>query len=120
MKLKKICELLDCEILNAPKNYEEFEIKYAGAADLMSDVLAFGKPKMLLITGLNSPQAVRTASVIGATAVLIVRKESIPESTVELAKDLGIVLLHANIPMFKACGELYKLGLKDPITSEDT
>ncbi|OAA31919.1 hypothetical protein AT15_03585 [Kosmotoga arenicorallina S304] len=119
MKLKRICELLNCKILSAMENFDELEIKYAGAADLMSDVLAFGKPGMLLITGLNSPQAVRTASVIGATAVLIVRKETIPESTVELAKELGIILLHSNMPMFKACGELYKLGLKDPISSED-
>ncbi|AKI96497.1 hypothetical protein [Kosmotoga pacifica] len=120
MKLKEICKLFNCEVLSAPADYEELEIEYVGASDLMSDVLAFGKPGMLLITGLNSPQAVRSASVIGASAVLIVRKDTVPESTTYLAKELGLALLHARISMFRACGELYKFGLKDPITKEDS
>lgn len=115
MTLEEICKYLGCKILNDTGDLDKRQIEYIGAADLMSDVLAFGTPTMLLVTGLNSPQCVRTASVVGAAGVLIVRKREVPESTVRLAKDLEIPLLHAKISMYKACGRLYDLNLKDAL-----
>ena len=115
MKLDDICELFNCAVVNKPENSERIDIESVGAADLMSDVLAFGAPGMLLITGLNSPQCVRTASVVGAVAVLVIRKRDIPETTMALAQELGIPLLHARTSMYKACGILFSKGLKDAL-----
>ena len=86
MRLSKIIQLLECEVLIIKD--EDPEIESVGAADLMSDVLAFGGPGMILVTGLNSPQCVRTASVVGAAAVVIIRKRNVPETTIELAQEL--------------------------------
>ncbi|TYB87217.1 MAG: hypothetical protein FXF54_10820 [Kosmotoga sp.] len=118
MELKKLTEVLNCKILNYSEEFEDVVIESVGAADMMSDVLAFGQQNMLLVTGLNTPQSVRTASLIGAAAVMIVRKKDIPEKTIALANELGIPLIYSKISLYKACGELYKLKLKDVLEEE--
>ncbi|MFO7881809.1 MAG: hypothetical protein R6U52_04655 [Kosmotogaceae bacterium] len=118
MKLKKIIDSLNCKILNETEGFEDIVIESVGAADMMSDVLAFGQQNMLLVTGLNTPQSVRTASLIGASAVLLVRKKEIPEKTIFLANELDIPLIYSEISLYKACGELYKLSLKDVLEEE--
>ncbi|MDK2950537.1 MAG: hypothetical protein PWQ77_202 [Kosmotogales bacterium] len=113
MKLTEVVEYLGCKVLNKTPDYNNIIIESVGTADLMSDVLVFGKPGMLLITGLNSPQCVRTASVVGASAVLIVRKLSVQDATIQLAAALEVPLLHLTSSTYKTCGLLYKLGLQD-------
>ncbi len=114
MKLSEIVQLLNCETLNSVDDSNP-EIASVGAADLMSDVLAFGGPGMILVTGLNSPQCVRTASVVGASAVLIIRKRNVPDTTIELAKELQMPLLHARMSMYKACGILFEKQISDAL-----
>ncbi len=55
MKLRDIQALLEAEVLCGEDSLDT-EIECAGASDLMSDVLAFGKPGLLLITGLSNAQ----------------------------------------------------------------
>ena len=50
MTLKDIKELLDAEVV-CGKSHLDIEIKFAGGSDMMSDVLAFGQPGLLLLTG---------------------------------------------------------------------
>ncbi|MGC9322125.1 MAG: hypothetical protein ACP5FY_07805 [Kosmotogaceae bacterium] len=113
MRLSKIIQLLECEVLTIKD--EDPEIESVGAADLMSDVLAFGGPGMILVTGLNSPQCVRTASVVGAAAVVIIRKRNVPETTIELAQELDMPLVHARMSMYRACGILFREGFGDSL-----
>ncbi len=113
MKLAEVSKILEALIVVGEEKSDDLEIERAGAADMMSDVLAFAKPGMLLITGLNTPQVVRTASIVGISALVIVRKKQIPESTVEAAKLFGVPLLHSPLPMYTACGKLYEKKLKD-------
>ena len=90
----------------------KLEIEKAVATDLMSDVLAFAEPGVLLITGLHSPQAVRTALVVGIPAVLFVRKKDIPENVIRFAEECNIAVLSTNLSMFETCGRLFAKGLK--------
>jgi len=113
MKLSEIVEILDAKVLAGIDKIDKINIEVVGASDMMSDVLLIAKPGMLLITGLNSPQVVRTANIIGIPAVVIVRKNSVPQETIEAAKNFGVVLLHSPIPMYVACGKLYEKKLKD-------
>ncbi|HAA86320.1 MAG TPA: hypothetical protein DCE14_08270 [Kosmotogaceae bacterium] len=113
MTLKEVADLLNCNVLSGEDDLDKIAVESVGASDLMSDVLAFGSPGMLLITGLNSPQCVRTAAVVGACGVLVVRKREVLDNTVKLAKDLGMPLLYAPTSMYKACGVLYSQRLKD-------
>lgn len=110
MKLREIQMLLEAEIIWG-EDYLDTEIDHAGASDLMSDVLAFGKPGLLLITGLSNAQSVRTADIIEAKAILYVRGKKPDKAGVELARSKGIPLLTTRLMMYKACGLLYSRGL---------
>lgn len=95
----------------------------ACASDLMSDVLAFGRPKSLLLTGLTAPQSVRTAEVADITAICFVFGKVPGEETIGLADENNIPLMTTHHCLFSASGVLYRLGLSgvdvpgDPTTA---
>jgi len=111
MKLREIKELLQAELI-CGENHLETEIETVCASDLMSDVLALGKPGMLLITGLTNVHSVRTADIIEAKAVVYVRGKRPDQESITLAAKKGIPLLTTNYLMYQACGILYNSGLK--------
>jgi hypothetical protein len=110
MKLRDILDTLSARVLVDHQNMDE-EIPMGGAADLMSDVLAFGSEGMVLMTGLTNPQVVRTAEMAGINVVIFVRDKTPPPETLELAEDSGITVLITGYTMYEACGRLYKAGL---------
>ncbi|MGD2294853.1 MAG: hypothetical protein PVF22_03360 [Candidatus Aminicenantes bacterium] len=110
MKLKEIKELLDAEVIWGEDFLEE-EIRFAGGSDLMSDVLAFGKPGILLMTGLSNAQSVRTADIIDAKAIVYVRGKKPDKEGIDIAKNKKIPILSTKNMMYKACGILYSRGL---------
>lgn len=111
MKLSKIIQILDAEILCNVKDKSDANITMACGADLMSDVLAFIKSEALLLTGLTTPQVIYTAENSGVNVVCFVRGKKPRRETVDLAKEKKIVLLATKNPMFESCGKLYKNGL---------
>jgi predicted transcriptional regulator len=111
MTLKEIKELLQAEVITGDDCLDE-EITSAGGSDLMSDVLAFGKPGILLLTGLSNSQSVRTASIIDAKAIVYVRGKIPDEEGVKLAREKSIPLLSTKFMMYTACGLLFSHGLK--------
>lgn len=112
MKLSEILAEVKAKILVGEEKIDELEFEYIAASDLMSEVLAIARPSMVLLTGLTTPQVVRTAEVVGIQAVVVVRKDSLPSETVEMARVCGIVLAVTKMTMFEACGRLYNKNLK--------
>ncbi len=110
MTLKEIRELLQAEVITGEDRLD-IEINFAGGSDLMSDVLAFGKPGILLLTGLSNAQSVRTANIIDAKAVVYVRGKKPDEMGIELAREKGIPLLSTKFMMYTTCGLLFSHGL---------
>jgi predicted transcriptional regulator len=109
MNLKEIIDVIDGELLvDAPV---DIDICSACCSDLMSDVLMFVKPKMLLVTGLTNPQAVRTADMAEAPVIVFVRGKYPSPETLTLAEELGIAVLLSAYTMFETSGLLYKAGL---------
>jgi predicted transcriptional regulator len=111
MTLREIKELLQAEVITGHDRLDE-EITLAGGSDLMSDVLAFGKPGILLLTGLSNSQSVRTANIIDAKAIIYVRGKKPDEEGIKLAKGKNIPLLSTEFMMYTACGLLFSRGLK--------
>ena len=113
MNLSYIKSLLDAEILTGEEaeELEETEINTACGCDLMSDVLAFVKDQSLLLTGLINPQVIRTAEMMDIVAICFVRGKTPPQDVIALAKDRGIALITTKLPLYLACGKLYKEGL---------
>jgi predicted transcriptional regulator len=87
------------------------EVRGAGAADLMSDVLACVQPEAVLLTGLCHSQVVRTALVADVAAVVFARGKVPDAETVALADRDSIPLISSPLGMFELCGRLYRAGL---------
>lgn len=111
MKLSKVRELLDARVCAGQDQIEDMEVKEACGSDLMSDVLAFVKEQGLLLTGLQNLQVVRTAEMMDMEAIVFVRGKMPNEEMIRIAEAKGIVLMSTELPMFTACGLLYKGGL---------
>lgn len=110
MTLRQIKEILDAEII-CGENDLDLEISSAGSSDLMSDVLAFGQPGIVLLTGLTNAQSVRTADIIDAKAIVYVRGKKPEQGGIELAQQKGIPILSTRHMMYTACGLLAQAGL---------
>ncbi len=113
MDLQTVVNLLEAEVISQRANLA-LVVKTGGAADLMSDVLAFLTPDSVLLTGLVNPQVVRTAEMAGVSAVVFVRGKRPPDETIQLANEVGLPLLATRYTMFDACGRLFHDGLEGP------
>ncbi len=110
MTLNDVRELLSAELLSEDADLGG-EIKSAIASDLMSDVLALGRPGELLLTGLANNQTIRTCEVAGISVVVFVRGKRPPVETVALARECSIPIMSTGLSMFEACGILYSKGI---------
>jgi len=88
------------------------EIISACGADLMSDVMAFVKDRVVLLTGLVNPQVIRTAELLDIRCIIFVRGKTPGRDMIELANQSDIILGGTKLSMFIACGKLYEAGLK--------
>ncbi len=111
MKISKIIELLDAEVLYG-ENMIENEVHSACGSDMMSDVLAFVKEQAVLLTGLVNLQVVRTAEMMDMKCIVFVRGKKPAADVIELAKESGMVILSTEERMYVACGRLYENGLR--------
>ena len=111
MTLKDVRRLLEADEVGRGEVCLDTEVASACVSDLMSDVLAFGRPGEILLTGLTNAQSVRTADIIGAIAVVYVRGKKPDEECLSLAEQKRIPLLSTRKMMYEASGILYSHGL---------
>lgn len=109
MKVSEIVDILEAEVLAGSDL--DIEVCSACGADLMSDVMAYVKESVVLLTGLVNPQVVRTAEMMDIRVIVFVRGKRPEEKMIELAEEKGIVIITTKYPMFLACGRLYNAGL---------
>ncbi|MDR2718273.1 MAG: hypothetical protein LBB89_09445 [Treponema sp.] len=88
------------------------EVASACGADLMSDVMAFVKDRVLLLTGLVNPQVIRTASLLDIHAIIFVRGKAPSRDMIDMAEEADIILGGTKLPMFISCGKIYEAGLR--------
>lgn len=81
-------------------------------ADLMSDVLAYSRPRAVLVTGLTNPQVVRTAQMADFRAIVFIRGKKPQKETIEIAIQENIPLISSPLGMFELSGKLHDAGLK--------
>ncbi len=110
MKLSEIARILESEFLTG-ENKKDVDFHYCRGCDLMSDVLAAFADGSVFLTGLVTIQAVRTASISGAGAIVFVRNKKPSADIVALAREEDIPLLVTPLTMFVSCGRLYEGGL---------
>ena len=111
MKLKDIKKILKAEVIMGTE-YLDQEVETACGSDLLSDALAFIKPKSLLLTGITNLQVLRTAEMSEIIAICFVHGKMPLSETLKLAnKDKEIFLFSTRLSMYEACGKLYEKGL---------
>ena len=84
-------------------------VRWVVASSLMSDVLTTDEEDILLVSNLNTAQVIRTADMIGASAVLIACGKPIPQDTLDLVRELDMTLLCTDYPLFETCVNLAPL-----------
>ncbi len=103
MTLEEVRRVLEAEEVYVPEAARGREVSGIVATDLMSDLLTTDHTGCLVLTGLASDQAVRTANLIEAAAVVVVNGKPLPAGMVGLARELDMPLLRCRRPMFEAC-----------------
>jgi len=110
LKIIDIAKVLNAEIL-VPGNDMENEVFSVCGSDLMSDVMAYVKDNVVLLTGLVSPQVIRTAEMMDIKVVVFVRGKKPPATVTKLAQEKDIIVMSTSETMFTACGKLYSSGV---------
>ncbi|MDK2932949.1 MAG: hypothetical protein PWP27_759 [Clostridiales bacterium] len=110
LKIREVCNLLNAQVL-AREDLLDNEIYSAFGSDLMSDVLTFAHGRMALLTGLNSPQVIRTAEMSDIPLIIFVRGRNLSQNIINMAVERSICLLGTEYIMYEACGKLYEAGL---------
>ena len=110
MKISKMKELLEAEVLCCEENIEKHVYSACGC-DLMSDVLAYVKDQAVLLTGLVNPQVIRTAEMMDMICIVFVRSKAPTDEMLSLARESGIVIMKTEKRLYEACGLLYSNGL---------
>ncbi|MBU0926792.1 MAG: hypothetical protein KKA67_03530 [Spirochaetes bacterium] len=117
MKVRDIVTTLDGVLLTG-EGLLDVDIQAACGADLMSDVMAFVKENVVLLTGLVNPQSIRTADLMDIRVVVYVRGKTPPKDMVAEAERNGMAVIATRYSMFLACGRLYEAGLRGGGTRE--
>ena len=99
-------------ILLTGEDLLDLDIEAACGADLMSDVMAFVKENVVLLTGLVNPQSIRTADLMDIRVVVFVRGKTPPKDMIAEAQRNGMAVITTKYSMFLACGRLYEAGIR--------
>ncbi len=109
MKAEEIVKLLDATVLSG--SLPEGEVQAACGSDMMSDVLAYPKERMVLLTGLTNLHVVRTCEMLDVMLIVFVRGKMPPREVLEMAEDLGIAVAGTPLTLYESCGRLFENGL---------
>jgi anti-sigma regulatory factor (Ser/Thr protein kinase) len=102
VELRGIKEALEASVI-AGADWLDGEVEHVYASDLMSDVLAFGEPNSVLLTGLATQQAVISAHMAAFKGVVFVRGKRPRDTSEQYALDHHLVLLSSALDMYDAC-----------------
>jgi serine/threonine-protein kinase RsbT len=102
MEIRNICEALQANVIEGERILDT-AVEHIYASDLMSDVLAFGKPSSMLLTGLATQQAVISAHMAEFKGVVFIRGKKPKDGSEKFARDNHLVLLSSDLDMYDAC-----------------
>jgi hypothetical protein len=113
MKLKQIQEALEIDTIHGPVDCGELDIDSVFTSDLLSDVLMCDQENLLLITSLTTEQVIRSAGIIGISAIVVTNNKTVSDGMIRLSGEQDIVIMQTRFPTFEAClkvGEVLKLS----------
>jgi predicted transcriptional regulator len=111
LKLSEVKDILKAKVTSGADKLDMVVMAGAGG-DLMSDILRGSKEGVLLLSGLNNIQLIRTGVIAGVSALVLVRGKEPDEEMKTQAAEHGLPLLTTPFTMFTACGRLFRAGLR--------
>jgi serine/threonine-protein kinase RsbT len=102
LEIKMIIDALEASVIEG-ENKLDVVVEHIYASDLMSDVLAFGKPDSILLTGLATQQAVISAHMAEFKGVVFIRGKKPKDGSEKFARDNDLVLISTELDMYDAC-----------------
>lgn len=111
MKLSEIREILKASVIVGEEKLD-LAVSAGVASDLMSDLLRCARAEVVILSGLNTVQAVRTVIISGAAALVLVRNKQPDEEMIGQARLHGVPILSTPFTLFTACGRLLRQGLR--------
>lgn len=110
MNLDQLNEIIEGTIHLGSDTHHDYTSGFA--SDLMSDVLRYYMENTLLITGLCTLQAIRTAEISNISCVIFARGKKVTDDMLRLAKVNNIAIIESGLSLFEISGKLYQNGLK--------
>ena len=111
MKLSEAKDILRAKVASG-EDKMDMAVQAGAGGDLMSDILRGSKEGVLVLSGLNNIQLIRTALIAGASAVVLVRGKEPDAEMKSQAAQHGLPLLSTPFTLFTACGRLFRAGLR--------
>ena len=111
MSIQEIVNITNAQILNEKAGTTK-HVESAFSSDLMSDVLTLDTDKLILITGLNNLQTIRTAEMADIECILFARGKKPTQEMINLANKESMLLMVSDKSVFHLSGLLYQMGLK--------
>ncbi|MFZ7112135.1 MAG: hypothetical protein ACOWYE_10670 [Desulfatiglandales bacterium] len=111
MKLSEVRDILKATVVVGEEKLD-ISIEKGAGSDLMSDLLRGPTSGVVLLSGLNNLQVIRTSIVAGVAAVVLVRGKIPDQEMIQKARDHDLPFLSTPFTMFTACGRLFGKGLR--------
>jgi predicted transcriptional regulator len=109
MKLSEIIKAIDAEVTTGQALIEGKVVKGGYVSDLLSDVMGHAQEGAIWLTIQTHPNVVAVALLLNLSAVVFTAGQKPEETTVEKAKEEGIVLLTTALSTYEAAGRLYAI-----------
>ena len=109
MRWTDIVRELEGDVIYRGTDFDLSEVRNIIVSDLMSDVLTTDALGPLLVTALASEQTLRTADLVDAAGVVVVRGKHLPDTMKRLAQELDLTLVRTRFSQFHTCLRLGRL-----------
>lgn len=107
MTVSELPAALDLRILQ--DQFEDAPVTGAYTSDLLSDVMANGHERGVLITIQSHKNTVAVATLVGASAIIICNNRPVPQDMIDAARQERIAILLSARDQFTVSGILYTL-----------
>ena len=111
MKLSEIRDALKATVIVGEDSLDMHVATGAGS-DLMSDLLRGPTHGVVLLSGMNNLQVIRTSIIAGVAAIVLVRGNKPDQEMIQKARNHDLPLLSTPFTMFTSCGRLFSKGLR--------
>ncbi|MHB9095377.1 MAG: DRTGG domain-containing protein [Eubacteriales bacterium] len=108
MKISDLVKELEAEVKCCGDTLDR-EVSWCYCSDLLSDVMANAAKDSVWVTLQTHPNIVAVASLLGLSAVLIIRGATPDPETIEKAIQENIPILTTKLPTFETAGRIFNL-----------